>query len=1332
MSAFESPFFRVPTSEWIASNRSAFAVSDQHPVSPGHTLVVPRRLIATWWETSTDEKADLWSLVDEVKLALDLVHSPDGYNVGFNAGPAAGQTIDHLHLHVIPRFSGDSPDPRGGVRHVIPGLGNYLVPAAVPSPPPMTFQLFDGAKGGYLRAELLRCLVNTAYDRIDLVVSFIMGSGLTVIADHLRDALDRGAEVRILTTDYMHITDHLALARLIDLGDDYPASITTRIFRDPSTSFHPKSYIFWSTTSPMASGFVGSSNLSDSGISSGVEWNVGVRNVEPLLGSFEKLWADSRSAALDRDFLATYRRRLPPSPLPPEAAVVAIEPDPETVTPRPLQVRALEALEQTRFAGHEAGLVSLATGLGKTWLAAFDSTRPAFRSVLFVAHREEILNQSRDVFRRVRPDASLGLFHGEEKQPRADVVFASIQTLTARLSEFAQDNFDYIVVDEFHHASAPSYRRVIDYFQPKFLLGLTATPQRMDGADLLSLCHDNLVFDCSLVEGIRLQELVPFEYWGIRDVVDFTPIPWRSGRFDPDALTAALETQDRAEQAFREWDRRRGKRTLAFCCSITHADFMRNYFAAKGFRAASVHSGPTSAPRRETIQRLRGGQLDVVFSVDVFNEGVDVPEVDTVLLLRPTESPVIFLQQIGRGLRLAEGKKHLCVVDLIGNHRSFLSRPRVLLTLGRDSVPSDQQVLRAMELHDFQLPPGCSVDYDLSLIEMFKVLVGRTSTSVIEEYLRVYLGDEGVRPSAAQTLQAGFNPGLYGASHGGWFGLLASLDLLESDEARISAKHAVTLRAFETESITKSYKLVAIRAMLRDGALRAGSTVEDLARTSRAILLGDPRIAADVQTDEIGDVHTVDDVAWRRFWRKWPLAHLAAEGGSVNKGLFEFAERESTEWFVPNFNVSVEDGPVFDNMVAELIEWRLQRYLLASRSSATGNPVLRLIHNAGKPILMFDRVRYPQIPEGEVEFLANGDTYVGRFVRVAMNVATKLGEPGNALPVLLRGWFGPSAGLPGTSNRVLMAEQQGRWVLEPIGPPAEGSIDGAVVPLFADYAVACGAINAPDPIAERSGWIEIAGESQLDRTMNFVAFARGDSMDGGADPIRTGDPLLFEWTGGVNAAALVGERVIVEHRDSSGTASTLKLLGRSNGGYVLQSTNPSVEPIDANNTMRVVARLVRRLPQGEINGFAGRIGDRLRRSELGALYGMANSPAIERSGYAASGGDAVLLVTLSKEQMEVGKEYVDTFDSPEFFSWSSQSATSPGSKRGREVLDALATGMRLHLWARPRKTIREFEYCGLVVPLSHQGSQPMQVRFRLLTPLSADAWRRFGTPPKAL
>ncbi|MUH52820.1 MAG: HIT domain-containing protein, partial [Actinobacteria bacterium] len=214
----DSPFFLVPSSEWLTSNRSAFAIADHFPVSPGHTLVVPRRLISTWWEASADEKADLWVLVDEVKVLLDAAHSPDGYNVGFNAGRAAGQTVDHLHLHVIPRFDGDTPDPRGGVRHVMPGRGNYLVdigPASVND-----FELFDGTKDGYLRVELLRCLINPAFDRIDLVVSFIMRSGLEIIEAHLADALDRGTQVRVLTTDYMHITDHLALARLIDLGDD--------------------------------------------------------------------------------------------------------------------------------------------------------------------------------------------------------------------------------------------------------------------------------------------------------------------------------------------------------------------------------------------------------------------------------------------------------------------------------------------------------------------------------------------------------------------------------------------------------------------------------------------------------------------------------------------------------------------------------------------------------------------------------------------------------------------------------------------------------------------------------------------------------------------------------------------------------------------------------------------------------------------------------------------------------------------------------------------------------------------------------------------------------
>ncbi len=948
-----SPFLEVPNTDWLASNRSAFAILDGFPVSPGHSLVVPRRLISTWWEASEDERRDLWALVDEVKAILDRCHEPDGYNVGFNVGAAAGQTVNHLHLHVIPRYGGDVPDPRGGIRHVIAGKGNYLE-ADLPVVPEGV-ELFDGIDDRFLKLELLRSLINESFDRIDLLVSFIMRSGVSIVEDRLADALDRGTQVRVLTTDYLQVTEHSALAHLLDLEDDYPGAIETRVFHDPTTSFHPKAYLFWSSDGIAAAGFVGSSNLSASGIGSGVEWNVGLRNVQPLVERFERLWSDPRATRLTRAWLLDYEERprlqTPGGVEGVDVVDVPPEPIPEPVAPREIQIEALTALEQTRIEGYAAGLVVLATGLGKTWLAAFDTARPQYRRILFVAHREEILSQSRDVFRRVQPDADLGLFNGDEKQPDAQILFASIQTITARLGEFDPEQFEYIVVDEFHHAAAPSYRRVIDHFRPKFMLGLTATPQRMDGADLLALCHDNLVFECSLVAGIQRGDLVPFNYWGIRDVVDFAPIPWRNGRFDPEALAAAVETQDRAEQAFREWSEHKGARTFAFCCSITHADFMQQFFTERGVRCAAVHSGESSAPRRGAIRQLRDGELDVIFSVDVFNEGVDVPEIDTVLMLRPTDSPIVFLQQLGRGLRPSDGKPELRVVDFIGNHRSFLMRPRTLLSLGSGSIPSNQKLLDAVRSGAFDLPPGCSVDYELSLVEMFEELAKLHGKSVVEEYCRSYFEDEGVRPSAAQVFAAGYNPGALRQKFGGWFSFLESLDLLTEKERQVLARHEESLATFETESVTKSYKLVALRAMLRDHTLRDGAPVGSVAASSLELIRADPRLIADTQNRELGDLDQVDPTTWARFWRGWPLSHLAGEE-STRASQFRFADRDDAEWFQPRFTVAPEDGETFDEMVAELIEWRLQRYLLVKQAAPDGACVLEVNHSGGKPILM--------------------------------------------------------------------------------------------------------------------------------------------------------------------------------------------------------------------------------------------------------------------------------------------------------------------------------------------------------------------------------------------
>ncbi len=995
--------------------------------------MVPFRQIATWWEASAEERADLLALVDDVKQVLDERYRPDGYNVGFNAGAAAGQTVDHLHLHVIPRYAGDVDDPRGGVRHVIPGRGNYLAPPAAVQPRAAAREpwLIDaGSEDRRLKLELIRCLRAEAFDRIDLVVSFIMRSGLALILDRIEDAVERGARVRILTTDYLQITDPDALAGLLDVQEasaDLAGELQARVWRDPLSSFHPKAYLFSSSTTPEAMAFVGSSNLSQSGIDGGVEWNLGVDTVRPLLASFERLWGNPRTIALDHDFLRTYRRERPARDVEPVPIGVVIEPPVQPVAPTEIQREALTALEATRTDGYRAGLVVMATGLGKTWLAAFDSSRPAVRRTLFIAHREEILRQSRDVFRRVRPSCELGLYYGQAKQPDADVVFASIQTMTNRLDEFAPDAFDYVVVDEFHHAAAPSYRRVIEHFEPGFLLGLTATPERMDGADLLSLCGDNVVFDCDLIEGIRRHELVPFRYWGLRDPVDFAPIPWRNGRFDPEVLAAAVETQARAQQTLDEWRARGGGRTLGFCCSITHADFMAGFFADAGVSAVAVHSGASSAPRRDSVERLRDGELEVIFTVDVFNEGVDIPEVEAVLMLRPTDSPVVFLQQLGRGLRTssASGKDHLRVIDFIGNHRSFLARPRTLLSLGARRTPTDRQVLDAVRSGGFDLPPGCSVAYDLDVVEMLAAMAKRKPIDALADYCVDYAAERGFRPTAVQAFRSGFNPRSAATKHRHWFGLLDDLGLLSDREAAVVRAHGDVLRAFEKEPVTKSYKLVTLRALLHDRALRAGTSVTAVSRRSLELVRADPRLISDVTGEEIPSPATVTADTWQRFWRTWPLTHLASPDRS------DPLYRLTGDRLEPRFTITDDLGDTFDALVAELVEWRLAEYLVRVSVQAKSRIRCRVSHTDGRPILFLDRARHPELPEGWTPIEANGDTFEANFVKVAVNVARRPGEQANALHDLLRGWFGPSAGHPGTNHVVVLRHSEHGWLMEP-------------------------------------------------------------------------------------------------------------------------------------------------------------------------------------------------------------------------------------------------------------------------------------------------------------
>lgn len=1320
----ESPFFDIPQAEWIAANRSAFAIWDGYPVSPGHALIVSRRLITDWWEVTPGERTDIFDLIDVVRAKIVELHNPAGFNVGFNQGPAAGQTVDHLHVHLIPRFAGDVPDPRGGIRNVIAARGNYLAsdpttPTTVdPVPTPVTPVLVDG-QVRLLLTELVRRLQEAQFDRIDIAVSFIKMSGLRLLIDALEDALARGAQLRILTTDYLGLTEVEALTRLRDLADDYPETASMRVFQDPEVSFHPKAYLFYSAEGHANAAFVGSSNLSKSALDGGIEWNLLVGSIDELKERFFALWDDGRSHPLTDELIAEYE---PAPPYVPEVAEV-IEAPAALPEPRPIQQEALTALAATRSSGFRAGMVTMATGLGKTWLAAFDASQMGAARVLFIAHREEILKQSRDVFRQVMPTATMGLYTGDDKQPDADFVFATVQTMSRYLGQFPADSFDYLVVDEFHHAAAATYRTVIDHFTPRFLLGLTATPERMDGADLLSLCADNSVFNCDLVEGIRRNELVPFHYWGVPDPVDFEPIPWRNGRFDPAALEAAVETQDRAQAAFDEWQSRRGAKTLAFCASKHHSDFMSAFFLERGVRCASVHSGATSAPRHQSIDDLRSGQLEVIFTVDLFNEGLDIPDIDTVLMLRPTESPIIFLQQLGRGLRIKEGKEALTIIDFIGNHRSFLLKPRTLLSLGRRETPTTLQVLTALENNDFDLPAGCSVDYNLEVVEMLRRLTHTNAGDAIEEYCRSYMEEEGLRPTAAQTFRAGHDPAVVTTKYGSWFGFLRVIELLGEREAAVADAYGEVLRRVQVESITKCYKLIAIRALLHDGVLRAGGDVLTNAETSRQLILEDPRLMRDVPVREFPDLEAAVSDKWAHYWRKWPLAHLSGTGDSARRTdpLFRLTDTR----IEPTFTIDDELGDVFDAMVAELIEYRLASYVLNKEPAATKSWSCRLTFSDGHPVIRLDRRQHPDLPEGTVPFVADGVEVVASFAKGAIAVASRADSSGNALPGLLRGWFGPSAGHPGTTHRVLLEQVDGTLLVRS-DDSAHGDVPIDYVPLFGDYTVACG------PGAQTSWTDHAATEIPVRRvggqprtpSSHFVCFAQGNSMDGGAEPVRHGDPLLFEWITGGSARDYLGQAVLVETADNSGVAGTLKILRRDGGAYTLESNNPEVSPIEGRSDMRPVARLVSKLDQQDINPLASRIGEQFESMDVPPLYGEVYNPGNWRSGHVSLDKHTILFVTLQKRSDRT--QFAEHFEGPDVFVWSSQLSTKPTGKKGREILESLSTGKSIELWMRRKGNDLAFTYLGRVVPLGHEGSAPMLVTYRLLTPLTGDLQSRLG------
>ena len=507
------------------------------------------------------------------------------------------------------------------------------------------------------------------------------------------------------------------------------------------------------------------------------------------------------------------------------------------------------------------------------------------------------------------------------------------------------------------------------------------------------------------MEGIFRGELCSFEYRAERDVADFAHLPWRNGRFDPQALQRAIETNGRAQQELDAWHRHGRTRTLAFCCSITHAEYMAEFFAERGARAVAVHSGTGSSDRRAALEKLNAGELDVVFAVDIFNEGVDLPALDTVLMLRPTDSPVVFLQQLGRGLRVAPGKNGLVVIDFIGNHRSFLFKPRTLLSLATSAYASTTAVIAAMRTGDFGLPEGCSVRYDLEVVDLLEELTRREQGPALQRYCKQYFEEHGHRPTAVQAWRSGYNPRSQQSL--GWFGALDEIGVLTDEERPTVRSFGDFLRAVEVEPITKSYKLVTLQAVVELGGLSSPITVPELAARAHEIMRGDPRLAADVE-DHLTD--TVD--RWQRYWREWPIA---AWTGSLRRAEGSGLFRVESDQFIASIGL-VRD-PVLAELVSELIDYRLCRYL-DGKAKQPGEWRLRVSQAKGRPIVWLDRPRNPGLPEGEAKLLIDGREYTGVFVKIALNVVRDADGGPNRLPGILREWFGEQAGSPGTNQMV--------------------------------------------------------------------------------------------------------------------------------------------------------------------------------------------------------------------------------------------------------------------------------------------------------------------------
>lgn len=601
-------------------------------------------------------------------------------------------------------------------------------------------------------------------DRIDLICAFIQWRGLNLLKDTFAEHLQRGRPLRVLTTTYMGATERRAIEALTEMGAE------VRIcYEEKSTRLHAKAWLLH-RNSGFSTAYIGSSNLSHSAMMDGMEWNVRLSQVETpdvlekFHATFEDYWEDPLFEPYDPekdveklDHALNATRRTESSDL----LLVDLKPYPH-------QVEILDRLETERTRhSRTKNLVVAATGTGKTMIAAFDFARwyreHPNATLLFVAHRIEILEQSLKTFRTVLRDGNFGeLLVGNYKPTEFKHVFASIQSLQLLQTQSGSgvealnpNAYDFVIVDEFHHAEARTYSKLLSHLKPKILVGLTATPERADGQSVLRWFDGHIAAEIRLWEALDRQLLVPFQYFGIHDNTDLSHLAWTGGQYNTSALER-LYTADHGRVALiisqlnDKVHNIEQMKALGFCSSIAHAEFMAEEFNRRKISSIALTGKSPSDQRRAARQDLVSGKLQCIFTVDIFNEGVDIPEIDTVLFLRPTESATVFLQQLGRGLRHSHRKSHLTVLDFIGNaHAKFRYDVRYRALTGA----TRSELTKHLE-HGFPyLPAGCAIKLDRMstniVLHNIKNAIGSGIRSVVDE-LQSITSSLGREPSLAE------------------------------------------------------------------------------------------------------------------------------------------------------------------------------------------------------------------------------------------------------------------------------------------------------------------------------------------------------------------------------------------------------------------------------------------------------------------------------------------------------------------------------------------------------------------------------------------------------